>query len=342
MTLTLNEIADSIQGDLIGDGLAVINGVNSLEEACEGDISFFADPRYEESLKRTRASALLVTKTSDLFKGPQIAVSNPLLAFAKVAGLFAPPLPRFPGISPKAEVHKTAEIGPNASIYPLVYVGKEAVIGENVVLFSGAFIGDRVKIGSETIIHPNVTITHDCVIGKGVIINPGTVIGSDGFGYVRDGTTNVKIPQVGIVQIDNSVEIGANNTIDRAAMGKTWIKEGVKTDNLVHIAHNVTIGRDTIIVAQTALGGSVHIGNEVVIGGQVAIADHVKIENNVMIGSQSGVPKSLSNGEIVSGTPAMPHKLWLRVSKLITRLPQFNERLRSLEKRLQQFEDRLK
>ena len=342
MTLTLNEIADSIQGDVIGDGRIVINGINSLDEACEGDISFFADPRYEASLKETKASALLVTKASDLFNGPQIAVSNPLLAFAKVAGLFAPPIPRFSGISPKAEIHETVEIGPNASIHPLVYVGREAVVGEDVVLFSGAFIGDRVKIGSGTIIHPNVTIMHSCIIGKRVIINPGTVIGSDGFGYVRDGATNVKIPQMGIVQIDDGVEIGANNTIDRAAMGKTWIKEGVKTDNLVHVAHNVTVGRDTIIVAQTALGGSVHVGNEVVIGGQVAIADHVKIENNVMIGSQSGVPKSLSKGQIVSGTPAMPHKLWLRVSKLITRLPQFNDRLRSLEKKLQQFESRLK
>jgi UDP-3-O-[3-hydroxymyristoyl] glucosamine N-acyltransferase len=192
-----------------------------------------------------------------------------------------------------------------------------------------------VRIGNKTVIFPNVTILPDCIIGNEVVIRAGTVIGSDGFGFVRDGRRNVRVPQLGIVQIDDYVDIGANNCIDRAAMGKTWIKRGVKTDNLVHIAHNVVIGEDTLIAAQTAVGGSAHIGKEVVIGGQVAISDHIRIEDRVMIGSQSGVAKSLGPGEIVSGSPAMPHRLWLRTSGILPRLPDLMERLRKLEKKVE-------
>jgi UDP-3-O-[3-hydroxymyristoyl] glucosamine N-acyltransferase len=175
-----------------------------------------------------------------------------------------------------------------------------------------------------------------------VIIHGGSVIGSDGFGFVRDGSVNVKIPQTGIVQIDDQVEIGANNTVDRAALGRTWIKRGVKTDNLVHVGHNVVIGEDSIIVAQAAISGSVHIGREVVIGGQAAIGDHLEIGDRVMIGSQSGVAKSISFGEVVSGTPAMAHRLWLKTAGLIKRLPRFNDRLRSLEKKVDELEGRIR
>jgi UDP-3-O-[3-hydroxymyristoyl] glucosamine N-acyltransferase len=263
------------------------------------------------------------------------------LAYAKVASIFAPPVPRYPGISEQAVLHDSTRIGKNVSIYPLVYVGEEALIGDGVIMFPGVFIGDRVKVGNGTIIYPNVTILHDCQIGKNVIINAGTVIGSDGFGFVRDGAVSVKIPQIGMVQIDDDVEIGANSCIDRAASGKTWVKRGVKTDNFVHVAHNVIIGEDTIVVAQVAISGSVHIGRQVIIGGQVAISDHVEIGDRVMIGSQSGVPKSIPSGEVVSGTPAMPHRLWLKTSGIIRRLPQFSEHLRDLEKRVAELEKNL-
>jgi UDP-3-O-[3-hydroxymyristoyl] glucosamine N-acyltransferase len=178
----------------------------------------------------------------------------------------------------------------------------------------------------------------DCQIGHNVVIHAGTVIGSDGFGFVRDGAVSVKIPQVGTVRIDDDVEIGANSCIDRAAFGKTWIKRGVKTDNFVHVAHNVVIGEDTIVVAQVGISGTVHIGNQVIIGGQVGISDHVEIGDRVMIGSQSGVPKSIPSGKVVSGTPAMPHRLWLKTSAIIKRLPEFNEQLRDLEKRVAEME----
>ena len=223
----------------------------------------------------------------------------------------------------------------------MVYVGEDAVIGDEVTLFPGVFVGDRVRIGHRTVLYPNVTILERCIIGNDVAIHAGTVIGSDGFGYVRDGSKNVKIPQIGIVQIDDEVEIGANNCVDRAALGTTWIKRGVKTDNLVQIAHNVVVGEDTIIVAQAAIAGSAHIGKEVVLGGQVAISDHVHIHDRAMVGSQSGVAKDVKTGEIVSGSPAMPHRLWLRTSGLLPRLPNFSERLRALEKKMESLENQI-
>jgi UDP-3-O-[3-hydroxymyristoyl] glucosamine N-acyltransferase len=336
--LTLREIADTVKGEVVGDNQVTIKGINSLEEASSGDISFFTDPRYSESVKKTKASALIVSKVIDFYPGPQLVVSNPALAYARVASLLAPSLPRFPGRSQEAVIHESSKIGENVSIYPLVYVGEEAVIGDHVTLFPGVFVGDRVKIGNKTVLYPNVTILHDCLIGNEVIIHAGSVIGSDGFGFVRNGPINVKIPQIGHVQIDDQVEIGANNSIDRAALGKTWIRRGVKTDNMVHVGHNVVIGEDSIVVAQAAIAGSVHIGKQVVIGGQVAISDHVKIGDGVMIGSQSGVPKSISKGQVVSGTPAMPHRVWLKTSALIPRLPQLNDRLKRLEKKADELE----
>jgi len=337
LELDLKEIADRIGGKVLGDDRVTVTGVASLAEARPGQISFFADPRFKEDLKSTKASAILVVEPREDFAGSQILVGNPALAYAKVAALFAPPF-RFVGVSERAFISESAIIGANASIYPLAYVGDKAVIGDRVILFPGVFVGDRVKIGNSTVLYPNVTVMNDCVIGNEVIIHAGTVIGSDGFGFVREGYVNVKIPQMGTVQIDDHVEIGANCCIDRAALGKTWIKQGVKTDNLVQIAHNVVIGEDTILVAQAAIGGSVSIGNQVVIGGQVAIRDHLQVKDRAMIGSQSGVAKSLGEGEIVSGSPAIPHRLWLKTSALIPQLPDVVARLRRLEKRLDDLE----
>lgn len=342
MPFTLREIAISVGGEVVGDDRIIITGVNSMDRASHGEISFFADPRYKELLKKSGAAALLVSEATAHFPGSQVVVANPMLAFARVAALFTPPPPRFPGISRDAVIHESSRIGENVSIYPQVYVGEETVIGDDVTLFPGVFVGDRVRIGNKTLIYPNVTIMRECVIGNEVIIHAGTVIGSDGFGFVRDGSVNVKVPQTGIVQIDDHVEIGANNTVDRAALGKTWIKRGVKTDNLVQVGHNVVIGEDTIVVALAGISGSVHVGREVIIGGQVGISDHLEIGDRVMIGSQSGVAKSIPAGEIVSGTPTMPHRLWLKTRGLISRLPDFNERLRRLEKRVEELDRRLK
>lgn len=340
--LTLKEIADAVGGEIHGDEKVAIKGLQPLDQASDGDISFYLDPRYKESLDKTRASALILGSRIKSYKGSQVIVSNPGLAAAKVASLFASSQESFKGISEQAIVHKSAKIGKNPSVYPLVFLGKDVVIGDNCILHPGVFVGDRVKIGDNTLISPNVTIMHDCNIGNNVIIHGGTVIGSDGFGYIRDGEKNIKIPQTGTVQIDDHVEIGASNTIDRATFGRTWIQAGVKTDDQVHIAHNVVVEEDTIIVAQAAIGGSAHVGKGVVIGGQVAVADHVHIGERAMIGSQSGVAKSVKTGDVVSGTPTMPHRIWLKTSSLIPRLPHFNDRLRKLEKRLEALEKKLK
>jgi UDP-3-O-[3-hydroxymyristoyl] glucosamine N-acyltransferase len=342
LSYTLKQIADLVGGQVVGDGQVLVSGMNSLAEAQEGEISFFFDRRYEGSLRSTRASALLVAAFTDLYAGPQVVVSRPALVHVKVAGLFCFPGPSFSGISDRALIHKSSVIGRDTTVFPLVYIGEEASIGDKVTLFPGVFVGDRVRIGHRTVIYPNVTILERCIVGNDVTVHAGTVIGSDGFGYAREGPKNVKIPQIGIVQIDDEVEIGANNCIDRATLGKTWIKRGVKTDNLVQIAHNVVVGEDTIIVAQAGIAGSARIGKEVVLGGQVGISDHVHIHDRVMVGSQAGVHGEVKTGEIVSGTPAIPHRVWLRTSGLLPRLPDLRERLRELEKKVKKLESQIK
>ena len=338
MERTVRIIAESVGGTVEGDGDTPIRGVDSLDRAGDGHVSFYFDPRYREALLGTKASALIVSEVTEFFEGPQILVPNPELAYARIAALFAPPVPTHPGISERAVVHGSCRLGAGVSIYPMVYVGRDAEIGDHTVLFPGVYIGDRVTIGARSVLYPNVTVMGGCIIGNDVIIHAGTVIGSDGFGYVRDGATSVKIPQTGIVQIDDHVEIGALNTIDRAALGRTWIRRGVKTDNLVQVAHNVVIGEDTIVVAQTGISGSVRVGRQVILGGQVGISDHLEIGDRAMVGSQSGVAKNVEEGEVVSGTPAIPHRQWLRSSLLTARLPDVNGRLKRLEKRLNDLE----
>lgn len=341
MEITLERIAEIVGGEVLGDKGFIITGINSLDDAGPSEISFFADRRYREVLKKTKAGAILIARDDRSFKGPQVVVSNSELSYAKVAAVFAPPLSRYPGVSQGAVIHENSLIGKDVSIYPLVYVGEGAEIGDETTIFSGVFIGEGVKIGKRSLIYPNVTILRDCLIGNDVIIHSGTVIGDDGFGFVRDGASSVKIPQTGIVQIDDHVEIGANNCIDRAALGKTWIKRGTKTDNLVQVAHNVVIGENSIIVAQAGISGSCHIGREVIIGGQVGTIDHIEIGDRAMIAPQAGVMKSILPGEAVSGTPAISHRLHLKVTSLTRRLPEFNQRFRDLEKKMEKLEKQL-
>jgi len=225
---------------------------------------------------------------------------------------------------------------------PLFILGRESIIDNEVTLFPGVYIGDRVTIGKESVIYSNVAIMSDCVIGKKVIIHAGTVIGSDGFGFAKECDKNIKIPQTGIVQIEDEVEIGAQNAIDRASLGKTVIKRGVKTDNLVQIGHNVVVSENTIIVAQVGIAGSTKIGKNVIIGGQVGFTDHIEIGDRVIIGSKSGVAKSIPADQVVSGIPTMPHRLWLKTRGHIRRLPEYSERLKELEDRVKELEKQLK
>jgi len=341
LELTLKKIAQEVDGKVVGDDSIVIKGVNALDAAVTGDLSFFVDRRYKKDLKTTQASAVIVSEKNELYDGPQIVTSNAALAFAVVTGFFAPSVPIYPGISEKATLHESCIVGQDVSIYPMVYVGKDAEIGDETVLFPGVFIGDRVRIGKGTVLYPNVSVLQDCIIGNNVIIHAGAVIGADGFGYVKDGSKSAKVPQIGIVQVDDDVEIGANTCVDRAALGRTWVQRGVKIDNMVQVAHNVVIGEDSMVIAQTGFSGSVSVGREVIIAGQVGLADHVDIGDKAIIGSQSGIAKSVHPGEVLFGTPAMPHRLWLKTSGLIKKLPQFSERLRGLEKKIEELEKKL-
>jgi UDP-3-O-[3-hydroxymyristoyl] glucosamine N-acyltransferase len=223
-----------------------------------------------------------------------------------------------------------------------VVIGANVNIGERVWLHPGVVIGDNVSIGNDCIIYPNTTILERCIIADRVIIHAGTVIGSDGFGFAPDGKSYHKIPHTGNVQIDDDVEIGANNTIDRATFGTTHIGRGVKTDNLVHIAHNVIVGENTVIVAQVGVSGSVTIGKNVILAGQAGVAGHLTIGDGATVGPQTGVGKPVPEGQIVSsGIPEMPHRLWLRVQRLIPKLPDFNRRLSQLEKKIKSFGEKL-
>ena len=342
MEVTLKYIAESICGTVEGDAQVLIKGINSLALAEKGEISFLSDPRLKDLIRTTRASAVIVKEPIRFYKGPQLIVDDPSLAYAKVATMFAPPIPRFPGISEKSFIGEGARLGKGVSIYPFVYIGRKATIGNEVTLFPGVYIGDRVTVGKGSVIYPNVTVMPDCIIGKEVIIHGGTVIGSDGFGFTRDGDKSMKIPQTGIVEIADEVEIGAQNAIDRAAIGKTKIGKGVKIDNLVQIGHNVVIGENTIIVAQVGIGGSTKVGKNVVIGGQVGFTDHIEIGDRVMIGAKSGVTKSVHTGQVISGIPAMPHRLWLKTRNLIKRLPEYSKRLKEIEGKIKNLEEQLK
>ncbi len=270
-------------------------------------------------------------------------MDNPQLAFARVLTFFHPhSKPAYftgsGGISSNAYIGKKFVCGKDVSIAPFVVIGNNVVFGDRVTLHPNVVIGDNVAIGNDVQIYPNVTLLERCRIGSRVIIHAGTVIGSDGFGFAPDGEKYYKIPHTGIVQIDDDVEIGAGNTIDRAVFDKTWIQRGVKTDNLVHIAHNVTVGENSVIVAQVGISGSVTIGKHVILAGQAGVAGHLTIGDGATIGPQTGVVRSVPGGKVVSGTLEMPHKLWLRVQRILPNLPELKKKLLEIEKRLNRIE----
>ena len=338
MEYSLREIAALIKGELIGNPNTMIKGILGFDDAGPDAITFVASPEYIKRINETRAAAIIVPPEVRESRKSLICVSNPYLAFAKVATLFcAAPRPVL-GISGQAVVGDGFKHGQDISISPGAVIGNGVVVGDRVSLMAGVVLGDHVIIGDDVLIYPNVTILERCQIGNRVIIHAGSVIGRDGFGFAPDGDRYFKIPQVGIVKIDDNVEIGAANTIDRATFGVTWIKRGVKTDNLVHIAHNVVVGENTVIVAQVGISGSVTIGSHVTLAGQVGVAGHITIGDNVTVGAQSGVAKSIPAGETMSGTPAMPHNTWLRSSVMIPRLPAMGREIKELEKRVVRLE----
>ncbi len=341
MKRTLNELAEQIGAEVLGDGTVEISGVNSIEGARPGEITFLSNPKYLPKLQETKASAVIVAKNVSVSEKPLLRVENPQLAFVKLLHLFFPGTLPSKGIDPGAYIHSTARLGNEVTVYPFVYIGERCRIDDRVTLYPGVYIGDDVTIGEGSVLYPNVSVYHGSIIGRRVILHAGVVIGSDGFGYVKEGKRNVKIPQVGIVVIEDDVEIGANTTVDRAAFGRTVVGRGVKIDNLVQVAHNVIIGEDSILCAQVGVAGSTTVGSNVYLAGQVGLSDHITVGDNVLVGAQSGVPSNLSPNAAYSGCPVLPHRESLRVYNVMQKLPEMRKMVLDMEKRLAKVEQNL-
>ena len=335
MEMSLAGLGQAVGGEIAGDSEKMIRGIAPFDAAESHDITFADSPKTLKRISGTRAGAVIVPlHFNQNVSANLIKSSNPRLAFAKIMCLWFPKSRSFEGVSPHASIGRNVALGADVAVGPTAVIQNNVTIGSRVTIHPQVVIGDGVHIGDDVEIYPHVAILDRCVIGSRVMIHAGTVIGSDGFGFVPDGEKHYKIPQLGIVQIDDDVEIGACNTIDRATFGRTWIRQGVKTDNHVHIAHNVVVGENTLIVAQVGIAGSAKIGKNVILAGQAGIGGHIAIGDHVTVGPQAGVTRSVANGEVVSGTPEMPHRLWLRVSQIIPKLPEFKKRITELEKRL--------
>lgn len=337
--MKLREIAELLGGEIAGGPDVEIKGAAGISDAKDGDITFLSMAKLISECIESKASAVIVKDTVPEIKKPQLKVSNPQYAFARLLEHFYVKPFIASGISDKAYVSDKAKIGENVSVYPMVFVSDGASIGSKTVIYPGVFIGENSSVGDECIIYPNVTIRENVKIGSRVIIHSGAVIGSDGFGYVMEKGIHYKIPQVGGVIIGDGVEIGANVTIDRATTGNTIIGRGTKIDNLVHIAHNVKIGENSVIAAQTGVAGSTEIGNYVVFGGQVGVADHAKIDDGVMVGAQSGAMGHVKKG-IYSGSPMIPHRDWLKSIVIFAKLPELSKRIKELEDMIKNIERR--
>ena len=342
MSLTVTEIAAKVGGRLEGVGDTVVTGLAALDDAAAGDITFLSNPRYASLVGETKASAVLVNEGwTGTAACSVIRVKNADAAFAAVATLLSPPAPLpVAGIHPTAVIAPDAKIGAGVSIGPYCVIEKGAVVGDRTVLFAGCYIGMGVTVGCDCLFYPHVTTREFVKIGNRVILNNGSVIGSDGFGYAKDGRAWKKIPQVGIVEIGDDAEIGANATIDRARFGKTVIGKGVKIDNLVQIAHNVKIGDNTAMAAQVGISGSTTIGSNVQLGGQAGLAGHLHVGDNSVVGAQAGVTKDVKPATFVSGYPAMDHHQATKLHAHVARLPELKARVAELERKLKELEER--
>jgi len=335
---TVQELAALIGGQFAveADGSRKITGVAAICDASEGQITFFGNPKYLPLLKMSRATAALVPLDFGEAIGPiAIRVENPSLAFSRLAEKFSPPPLRFaPGVHPTAVVGSGVILGESVSIQPFAVIEDGARIGARSVIGAHGYVGHAATLGVDCQIAPRVTIGSRCQVGHRVIIHSGAVLGGDGFGFEFSGGRHVKIPQTGIVQVDDDVEIGANTTIDRARFGRTWIQEGTKIDNLVQIAHNVVIGKHCIIISQSGISGSTRLGHYVTLAGQVGLVGHIEIGDKTIVAAQSGVSKSIGPNLVVFGSPALPIRESKEQLAYISRLPKLHARVKKLEQLL--------
>jgi UDP-3-O-[3-hydroxymyristoyl] glucosamine N-acyltransferase len=338
MKKTLNEIAEFLGGSVDGDGGVVIERLQGIDEAGPGDLTFVTNLKYRKRMETTGASAILVAPGTSCAGKNLLIVGAPYVALGQLLALFHPEDEEPAGISRHATIEAGADVSPEAVVYPGVHVCHGARVERQAVLYPGVFIGRDASVGECSVLYPGVTVYRRCRIGRRVVLHAGVVVGSDGFGFALPGQENRKIPQVGSVQIDDDVEIGANTTIDRGTLGRTWIQQGVKIDNLVQIAHNVVVGEHSIIVSQVGISGSAHLGKGVVIGGQAGIVGHIRIGDGVMAAARAGLHKDIPPGRIVAGAPHMPHREWLKMEACLPKLPEMRETLAELQRRVEALE----
>ncbi|MEG0455028.1 MAG: UDP-3-O-(3-hydroxymyristoyl)glucosamine N-acyltransferase [Bacteroides sp.] len=344
MEFSAKQIAAFIQGDIIGDENATVHTFAKIEEGMPGAISFLSNPKYTSYIYETQSTIVLVNKDfvpEHEIKATLIKVDNAYESLAKLMNLYEMSKPKKTGIDALAYVAPTAKIGKNVYIAPLACVEDGAEIGDNTIIHPHVTIGEQAKVGNNCIIYPNVTIYHDCRIGNDCVLHAGCVIGADGFGFAPTATGYEKIPQIGIVIIENNVEIGANTCIDRATMGATIVRSGAKMDNLIQMAHNVEVGSHTVIAAQVGIAGSAKIGEWCMFGGQVGIAGHSKIGDKVGLGAQTGVPGNIKSGSQLIGTPPMELKQYFKSSIAQRSLPEMQNEVRSLRRELEELKQQL-
>ncbi|HZW71637.1 MAG TPA: UDP-3-O-(3-hydroxymyristoyl)glucosamine N-acyltransferase [Hanamia sp.] len=342
MQFTAKQIAELINGTIEGDPEVSVSSFGKLEEATQGQLAFLANPKYEEFIYSTQASVIIINDSLELEKKLQstlIRVPDAYSSFAVILTAYAElAKANLTGIQDPSYISSSAVLGENVFVGAFTYIGEKVKIGKDVKIYPQVFLGNNVTIGDESIIYPGVKIHHDCEIGKNVSIHAGCVIGGDGFGYApqKDGSFK-KVPQIGNVVIQDNVEIGANTTIDRSTLGSTIIKTGAKLDNLIQIAHNVEIGMNTVIAAQSGISGSTKIGNNVMIGGQAGIVGHIQIADGTKINAQSGVAKSIKTANTaVTGSPAYDYTQSLRSQILSRNLPNLEKRIKNLEELVEQ------
>jgi UDP-3-O-[3-hydroxymyristoyl] glucosamine N-acyltransferase len=336
---SLRKLAGIVGGEVLGESDVVIEGVAGIREAEKGQITFLANPKYEPFLDTTRASAVIANRDGKLGI-PIIKVSNPYLAFLKVVTLFSESaFEKYARVvHPTALIDESASIGKDVAVGAYAVIEAEAVIADRATILPHVCICKNAKIGEDCLIYPHVTVRERCEIGNRSIVHSGAVIGSDGFGYAKEGETHHKIPQIGIVKIEEDVEIGANSTIDRATTGVTLIKRGSKLDNLVQIAHNVVIGENSILAAQVGVSGSTELGRNVVLAGQAGLVGHISIGEGARVGAQGGVTKSIPPQTSVSGYPAREHGLARKIYAAMARLPHVMKEFRKLKERVDRLE----
>ncbi|MEW6443373.1 MAG: UDP-3-O-(3-hydroxymyristoyl)glucosamine N-acyltransferase [bacterium] len=331
MPFTLEQLAQRLGLRFQGDAGTVLCGMAGIEEAGAGELTFVANARYRNKLRTTRAAAAIVPPDLADAPIPVLISSNPYGTFARALAIFHPEVRPEPGISPAAWVEPSAALGAGVTVFPFAYVGQHAAIGAGTVLYPFACVGEGARVGQDCRIHAHVSVRERCIVGDRVILHDGAVVGADGFGFAQEDGRHLKIPQVGIVRIEDDVEIGANSCVDRATLGETRIGRGAKIDNLVQVAHNVRIGEDAVLVSQVGISGSTVVGDRAVLAGQVGAVGHIRIGNDVKVGAKSGIHASIRDGEVVSGIPTMPYEHFLKTIAAFKRLPQLRERVFKLE-----------